>query len=101
MRLLVLMLTSCDCIFQAFEPPLDMSLDVNDCDDQHPECSVEPHCHQDWSLSCSHDRLSSEPLVRSMKNEVTCDAEDGDMCRSLGRTVNPEVFYFSMLLSLC
>lgn len=77
-------------MLQAFEPPLDMSLDVDDCDDQHPECSVEPHCHQDRSLSCSHDRLSSESLVRSMKNEVTCDAEDGDMCRSLGRTVNPE-----------
>jgi len=87
------MLTSWDYIWQAFEPPLDMTLDVDDCDGEHSGCSVEPHCHQDRTLSSGHDRLPGKPLVRSMNEEVTCDAKDVDSCRSLGRTTNPEVFY--------
>lgn len=77
-------------MLQAFEPPLDMSLDVDICQDEnHGCCPDEQHYHQDGHFSANHHKSIGETMVVT-SNQMVCDAEGDDMGRSMRGTTDAE-----------
>ncbi|XP_021735299.1 carnosine N-methyltransferase-like [Chenopodium quinoa] len=72
-------------MLQAFEPPLDMSMDVDNCEDQHLECCPDEHHHRhDGSSLDSHH--SSTGMARSAKDPAVCNTENDHMPSARGTT---------------
>ncbi|XP_048491742.1 uncharacterized protein LOC104902698 isoform X1 [Beta vulgaris subsp. vulgaris] len=78
-------------MLQAFEPPLDMSIDADLCEDQHLECCPDEHhsCQHGGFLD-SHHRATGETMVRSTSDPVVCNTEDDDISRSARGTTTTE-----------
>lgn len=95
------MLCLCTVTFslQAFEPPLDMSIDADLCEDQHLECCPDEHhsCQHGGFLD-SHHRATGETMVRSTSDPVVCNTEDDDISRSARGTTTTEVLLVPRLL---
>ncbi|KAH9619897.1 hypothetical protein KSS87_013322 [Heliosperma pusillum] len=74
-------------MLEAFEPPLDMSMDVEFYEDEHLECCSDAHHqHHDWNSSHNHHRAIEEAVVSLPTNELVCCAGiDGS-----SGTANPE-----------
>ncbi|KEH35166.1 carnosine N-methyltransferase isoform X2 [Medicago truncatula] len=68
-------------MLQAFEPPLDMSQDIDLSEDQHPEYAQNDHLFREGIDSCS---CESAPLriTCSVSNRHGCVESNNDSCRS-------------------
>ncbi|KAL9244283.1 hypothetical protein vseg_018078 [Gypsophila vaccaria] len=76
-------------MLEAFEPPLDMSIDADICEDEHLECCSDAHHHHDLSSSHSHHRTLGETVATSATNQISsCSASDCMGCAT--RVANPE-----------
>ncbi|KAL2938837.1 Nuclease SbcCD subunit D [Bienertia sinuspersici] len=77
---------------EAFEPPLDMSMDFDTCEDQHHECCPDQHHHcQDGNFLDSHQSSTGETMVRSTSERVDCNTENDSSSRSARETANSEI----------
>ncbi|KNA14209.1 hypothetical protein SOVF_109770 [Spinacia oleracea] len=78
-------------MLQAFEPPLDMNMDVDLYDHQLLECCQDEHHHRhDGGFLDSHHGSTGETMSRSIIDPVVSNIENDLMPKSARETTNPE-----------
>jgi carnosine N-methyltransferase len=80
-------------VCQAFEPPLDMSQDVDIFEDSHLQNSPNDHFFLGERNVCSCQSNSPSGSLCFTKNDQTCSGEGGNViCKSPNRANTNEVF---------
>jgi carnosine N-methyltransferase len=80
-------------VCQAFEPPLDMSQDVDIFEDSHLQNSPNDHFFLGEMNVCSCQSTSPSGSLCFTKNDQACSGEGGNViCKSPNRANTNEVF---------
>ncbi|XP_014518817.1 carnosine N-methyltransferase isoform X2 [Vigna radiata var. radiata] len=78
-------------MLQAFEPPLDMSQDIEFSEDPHPECAEKDHLVSEGINACSCESVPVR-ITCSVSNQHCCVEDSNHTCRPQGLTYpNEEV----------
>ncbi|GAB4850711.1 hypothetical protein Ancab_030011 [Ancistrocladus abbreviatus] len=78
-------------MLQAFEPPLDMTLDVDVCDDEHGEFALDEHpCCCERHLSSTEFSSTNGSMSRSVNDQAVPGAGSNEKCISPKGITNVE-----------
>lgn len=85
-------------MLQAFEPPLDMSQDIDVCENSHCEDVSNDHISGSKDTCSCHSAYTSEKMFLSTSNEACCGEESNVISNSPKRVTTDKVLQLFIII---